>query len=245
MIDMAEVFIGYDPRENEAFEVCRHSIHRRSSVPVHSAPIRLADVRARGLYWRKHTKRGVQLWDDISDAPMATEFSNSRFLTPFLASDDWALFCDCDFLFLEDIARLFDQADPHYAVMCVKHEHAPNETVKMDGQMQTIYRRKNWSSLMLFNTRHKGNKRLTVEMVNTLPGRDLHRFCWLEDDEIGALDPGWNYIPGVTPEGVIPAAIHYSVEAPWFTDQGNCDFAEEWRNELAVLNAFRDSLHNG
>jgi hypothetical protein len=37
----------------------------------------------------------------------ATEFSLTRFLTPYLAdSDGWVLFVDCDFLFTTDIARL-------------------------------------------------------------------------------------------------------------------------------------------
>jgi hypothetical protein len=52
---------------------------------------------------------------------------------------------------------------------------------------------------MLFNCDHPSNKKLTVEMINTLPGRDLHRFCWLEDDEIGELDPGWNWLVGEQP----------------------------------------------
>jgi hypothetical protein len=224
---MYRVLIGYDPREDDAYQVCKKSILRRASVPLVVEPIQLQNMRDKGLYWRQHERRGNQLWDVISEAPMATEFSISRFLAPFLAPEQWALFVDCDFLFRADIAELFDQADDKYAVMCVKHRHQPSEAVKMDGQIQTQYARKNWSSLMLFNRSHPANERLTLNMVNELPGRDLHRFCWLNDSEIGALDGLWNFIPGVTE----PKAVHYSVKAPWFDGQENCDFGDEWRAE--------------
>ena len=60
------------------------------------------------------------------------------------------------------------------------------------------YSRKNWSSVVLWNWAHPANRRLTLEMVNTLPGRDLHAFCWLDEWEIGELPVEWNYLVGVT-----------------------------------------------
>ena len=50
-------------------------------------------------------------------------------------------------------------------------------------------------------------------MVNTLPGRDLHRFCWLEDDEIGELPPEWNHLVGIDPDtkAARPALLHYTL----------------------------------
>jgi hypothetical protein len=80
--------------------------------------------------------------------------------------------------------------------MVVKHDHQPTEHWKMDGQFQTRYHRKNWSSVCLFNCDHPANKALTVDLVNSAPGRDLHAFSWLADDLIGELPPEWNWLVG-------------------------------------------------
>jgi hypothetical protein len=49
---------------------------------------------------------------------------------------------------------------------------------------------------MLFNCSHPANQALTVDLVNTVPGRDLHRFCWLDDAQVGALPVEWNWLEG-------------------------------------------------
>ena len=54
----------------------------------------------------------------------------------------WAIFCDCDFLFYEDISLLFNSLDSNKALYCVKHNYVPIEKHKMNGQKQTIYPRK-------------------------------------------------------------------------------------------------------
>lgn len=225
------IWIGYDPRESEAFAVCRHSLrHHTHGMPIN--PLDLSELRRAGLYTRPTSLKEGKLWDDISEAPMSTEFAISRFLTPILAPSGWALFMDCDVLALDDLTDLFRFADPSKAVMCVKHQYQPASDTKMDGQEQTRYARKNWSSVMLFNTEHPSNRSLTVEMVNSVPGRDLHRFCWLNDDEIGELSPRWNYLVGIT-EGVEdPALVHYTNGGPWFGgDFVNVPYAQEWLDE--------------
>ena len=68
----------------------------------------------------------------------------------------------------------------------------------MDGQKQTIYPRKNWSSFILFNCSHPSNKKLSVELVNSETGAFLHQFKWLNDNEIGSLDERWNWLEGWT-----------------------------------------------
>ena len=50
--------------------------------------------------------------------------------------------------------------------MCAQHDYQPKESTKMDGQRQTVYPRKNWSSMMLVNCSHPANKELTKELVN-------------------------------------------------------------------------------
>lgn len=235
---MHTVHIGYDRRQPEAFAVARHSLakHIRQAGPAAGLHIGIApaldlqELRRAGLYWRPTSVRDGNLWDDISDAPMSTEFSNSRFLVPHLARyDGWALFIDCDMLFRTDPRELFKLADPRYAVMCVQHDYRPDANRKMDGQVQTRYNRKLWSSVMLFNAAHPSNRALDLEMVNTLPGRDLHRFCWLRDDEIGALPAAWNWLPRIT-EGE-PKLVHWTEGGPWLAGFEDEPYSDEWRAE--------------
>ncbi len=231
------LFIGYDPREDDAYKVCVYSAAHKSHVPLTIQPIKLDELRAKGLYTRPTEMRGNRLWDVISDAPMSTEFAISRFMTPHLSFTEWAVFCDCDFLWRDDITKLFELADPTKAVMCVQHAHAPVESVKMDNQAQLLYARKNWSSLMLWNCRHPSNKKLTLELINSVPGRDLHRFCWLKDEEIGALPLGWNWLEGHSDPAISPHAVHYTRGGPWFEHMKDVAYADEWRAALAAANA--------
>jgi len=99
--------------------------------------------------------------------------------------------------------------------------------VKMDGQAQTKYARKNWSSMMLFNCDHPANKALTHELVNSVPGRDLHRFCWLTDDLIGALPPRCN-VPIGEEVNVDPAIAHFTLGTPDLPGYAHAPYADEW-----------------
>jgi hypothetical protein len=234
------IFIGYDGRESETFSVCRHTLRKYApDVPVHA--ICLDEVRDAGLYWRPtemrvNDKGHKQLWDVISEWWMSTEFAVSRFLTPIIAKTSghtgWALFMDSDILARDDIDDLFAECDPAKAVMCVQHTHKVVEgSAKMDGQVQSNYGRKNWSSVVAYNLAHPSNRKLTVRLVNEVPGRDLHRFCWLDDHEIGALSQHHNYLVGHTslPEGEQPRLVHHTEGGPWLHDYRDVEFADEWR----------------
>jgi len=229
------IWIGYDPREANAFALARYSTkkHLTQPIPVHG--LVLSDLRKRGIYSRPHEQRGLQMWDVVSDAPMSTQFACSRFLVPFLAGEGFAMFYDCDMLVRTNLVRFFEEImKPEFAVMCVKHNHVPDYSEKMDHQMQTLYARKNWSSVMCFNCDHPSNKWLTVKNVNAVPGRDLHRFCWLEDDEIGELGPEWNYLVGHTklPKGVEPNIVHHTDGIPSMPGYEDTEYADEWRTQL-------------
>jgi len=83
---------------------------------------------------------------------------------------------------------------------------------------------------MLLNCGHPSNKRLDLEILNTWPGRDLHAFRWLKDEEIGELDAGWNYLVGVTtpmPDKV--SLAHFTMGTPDLSAHTNDPFADEWR----------------
>lgn len=237
----ASIWIGFDPREAAAFAVAADSIKRHLSRPIPVHGLVLEEVKRRGLFWRRQEVRDGRIWDVISDAPCATEFSISRFLTPHLAtqavahlgSPAWALFLDCDVLVNADLSVLFEALDERYAVMCVKHQHDPAPGLKMDNQLQTAYARKNWSSLAAYNLRHPANAALTVEMVNAAPGRDLHAFSWLSDDEIGELAPVWNWFPSFgRPADGTPKVVHFTDGLPNLPGYEEQPFADEWRAAL-------------
>ena len=226
------VWIGFDPREVDAYAVARASIRRRTIAQLPINAVELSKLRHAGLYSRPTERRDGRLWDVISEAPMATEFACSRFLVPHLAGSGWALFMDCDMLVRTSLSRLFELADPSKAVMVVKHHHEPPEGEKMDGQAQTRYARKNWSSVILWNVSHPANKALTVELVNTVPGRDLHRFCWLDDDLIGELPQSWNWLAYHSSPEIDPDIVHFTEGVPSMPGYEDQPYADEWRREL-------------
>jgi len=222
------VYVGWDSREPEVYDVCEYSLMERSSVPLNVEPIRQVELRAQGLYQRE------------ADPLASTEFTYTRFLTPMLAGyKGWALFCDCDFLWLGDVAELFSQCqDPAIAVYCVKHDHRPVETVKMDGQVQTSYPRKNWSSLMLLNCDHPSTQSLTPEVVSSQTGAYLHRMQWAKDEEIGGVDPTWNWLEGHSPVGETPPkVVHYTRGGPWFDNWRHVQYGDLWTAKLEEVKA--------
>ena len=176
-----DIYVGYDSREDLAYQVCRHSIKSKSDTAnIH--PLKINDLREKGFYSRGEDKLG------------STEFTFSRFLVPILKEyKGWALFCDCDLLFLNPIEELFSLTDDKYAVMCAQHDYNPTGNTKMDGRLQSIYPRKNWSSVVLWNCEHPSNKQITTKLVNDpdTTGKYLHRFSWLKDEEIGTSGIGW------------------------------------------------------
>ena len=121
-------------------------------------------------------------------------------------------------------------------------DYKPKERHKMDGQKQTIYPRKNWSSFIVFNCEHPSNKKLNIDLVNSESGSFLHQFKWLNDDEIGSLDERWNWLEGWTSNSnkSHPYAIHYTRGGPWFDEWQDVEFAKEWLQErdLYLKNKF-------
>lgn len=228
------IWIGFDPREADAFAVCRHTIKRHLTRPIPVRGLVLSQLQRDRLYrrpieFRQSAADRPVMWDPISDAPMSTEHANARFLVPHLAREGWALFCDGDMLVRGNLARLIDGLDRSFAAYCVKHRHAPNNETKMDGQAQTVYARKNWTSFIVWNCDHPAMRRLTVDMINTLPGRDLHRLCWLEDGEIGELDARFNFLVGHNDPAIEPVVVHFTEGTPSMPGYEGVAFADEWR----------------
>ena len=230
---MLRVYLGYDPRDTLAFEVAAHSLRSRASVPLEVHALRDWDLRAQGLYYRPAwINETGQRYDGRDGTPCSTDFSYLRFLVPLLEDfgPEWVVFSDPDVLWRADVADLLAQAEADKAVMCVKHDHRPPEPLKMTGTLQRLYRRKNWSSLMLI--RPAANRALTKYRVNMETKDWLHALAWLADAEIGALPEAWNWLCGWSRPEVEPKLVHFTRGTPDMPGHEDEPFAEEWRATL-------------
>lgn len=217
------VFIGYDPRESVSYHVAAHSILSRSSIPVEITPLALVNLG--GDF--KRERNPLQ----------STDFSFTRFLVPYLCGyTGWSVFMDCDVLVRTDIAelgKLCNLANFYKAVFVVKHDYQPVDRVKFLGETQTPYGKKNWSSVMLFNNYRC--RKLTPEFVNKAPGLALHQFTWIEEDQIGSLEPHWNHLVGEQPPNPHAKIVHFTRGGPWFQEYKDCEFSDEWRREFTSM----------
>ncbi len=227
-----KIFVGYDSKEDIAYRVCKYSINIISNKNVEVYSLKQAELIAKKLYTRS------------IDPLASTEFTYTRFLVPALMNyNGWAIFCDCDFIFFKNINDILIDIDDSKAVYCVQHDYTPKEKHKMDGQKQTIYPRKNWSSFILYNCSHPSNKKLSIELVNQESGSFLHQFKWLKDSEIGSLDERWNWLEGWTSQhnASNPYAVHFTRGGPWFEEWQDVEFADKWKE---LRDAYLDSKFN-
>ena len=234
MEDILTVYIGWDSREPIAADVCRYSILKHTSIPVNIQYLKQDDLRMRGFYNRE------------VDALASTEFTFTRFLIPALNNyQGTAIFMDSDMVLVDDIAKLIENVDTTKAVTCVQHDYTPPVGMKMDGQQQLAYPRKNWSSMVVWNCAHKANKAVTIDLVNDpdVTGAYLHRFSWLSDKVIGEVGPEWNWLTDWYKEGRdgSPKLLHYTEGGPWFDNYKNCDYAATWNT---YHNGYLESLKN-
>ena len=219
------VYIGYDEREAIAAEVCAYSIKRRV---LFDEP---------DIWFLK--SQNIDTYTRPKEPNQSTDFTYTRFMIPSIEmygvghGKQFSVFCDCDFLFLEDISELVYTVDSSKAVSVVKHpSYIPHTGIKMDGIAQHSMPRKNWASLIVFNNTHPSNRALTPEYVNTvMPGRKLHQFDWLQDDEIGSITMEWNTLDDYYLLEY-PKAIHYTDGGPWFVDYNNTMYAQRWIDEF-------------
>lgn len=210
-----DIYIGYDVAERVAYHALSQSIIDHASRPVRITPIALSMLD--GLHSRPRISQ------------QSTDFSFTRFLTPFLSGyDGWSLFMDCDMLVRSDIAELFALADDRFAALVAQHDYMPRDQEKFLGSPQLPYPKKNWSSVILFNNARC--RALTPDYVNTASGLDLHQFRWLPgDEEIGGLPLEWNWLVGEYPANPAAKIVHFTRGGPYFPDYADCDYADEWR----------------
>jgi lipopolysaccharide biosynthesis glycosyltransferase len=210
---MINLFVGFDPREAVAYHVFCSSIIQNTSIPVQITPLVLSQL-----------QEFNETHDDRSN-----DFVYSRFLTPYLTDfKGWAIFADGDMICQGDLKELIDMADPSKAVMVVKHDYQTKATQKYLGNINENYPRKNWSSVILWNCEHPKHKILTPDFVSKQTGKFLHRFSWLEDQDIGELPLEWNWLASEYEVNREAKLIHYTLGTPCFKDYKNSDMADIW-----------------
>ncbi len=213
MIECIPIVVGFDQREAIAYHTFTQSIIEKSSMPVRFIPLAINTLKN---YKETHNDR-------------SNDFIYSRFLTPYLNNyQGWAIFADGDMICQADIKELWDLRDPNKAILVVKHEYQTKQKEKYLGNINENYPRKNWSSLILWNCNHPKHKILTPDFIANQTGKYLHRFSWLDDDDIGELPKEWNWLAIEYPINRSAKLIHYTLGTPCFIDYRDSDMSTQW-----------------
>lgn len=213
MSEKINIVVGFDQREAIAYHTFTQSIIEKSSVPIFFTPLAVNTLKG---YRETHTDR-------------SNDFIYSRFLTPYLNNfHGWAIFADGDMICQSDIKELWDLRDESKALHVVKHDYVTKVSRKYLGNINENYPRKNWSSLILWNCGHPKHKILTPDFIAHQTGQFLHRFSWLDNNDIGDLPKEWNWLAIEYPQNNSAKIIHYTLGTPCFKDYRNTDMADIW-----------------
>jgi len=221
LLEKINLVIGFDQKEAIAYHVFCQSIIEKSTIPVHILPLALNML-------SEYSKSNL----DGSNA-----FIYSRFLTPFLMNyTGWAIFADGDMILKTDLAELWKLRDNKKAVQVVQHNYKTKQPIKYLGNKNDDYPRKNWSSLIMWNCEHPKHKLLTPEFIKNQTGTFLHRFSWLDDDEIGELSAEWNWLAIEYTDNVNAKLIHYTLGTPCFKKYKTSAMSDDWHKAFLNLN---------
>lgn len=213
---MINLYVGYDPREACVYHTFCQSVIENATVPVRFIPLH------RGM---------LDNFDGQQDGTNAFIFS--RYLIPQLQGyEGWAIFVDGDMHVNADINELWALRDKRRAVQVVPHDYQTKHKRKYIGTPiendNVDYPRKNQSSVMLWNCGHPSNKILTRRYVQEAGGAILHRFQWLNDEEVGELPLEWNWLVGEYPERSGLKLYHHTLGSPGFSHYADCYSSDDW-----------------
>jgi lipopolysaccharide biosynthesis glycosyltransferase len=207
---MINLYIGYDKRQPKNFEVMVKSLLKYNTELINIIPIQ-TDL--------------IKEYQKPAYPNQSTSFSFSRFLVPYLNKySGWALYMDSDMLFTKDIAELWDLRNNEHNVQVVQHKDYTCTTEKFLNQKQHSYRRKNWSSVMLFNCERC--TMLTPDYVNNASASDLHELKWAES--IGELPAKFNYLVGEQEPISDVSVLHYTLGTPAYHQVDKSEHHELW-----------------
>ena len=221
MADCIKIVVGFDQREAIAYHTFSQSVLEKSSLPVLFLPLSINTLKG---YKETHNDK-------------SNDFVYSRFLTPYLHNfEGWAIFADGDMVCQSDIKELWDLRDETKALQVVMHDYKTKFTKKYLGNTNENYPRKNWSSLILWNCSHPKHKVLTPDFISSQTGKYLHRFSWLDDEDIGELPIDWNWLAIEYPDNPKAKIIHYTLGTPCFKDYSNTDMSGMWLEAQKKVN---------
>jgi len=221
MTDCIKIVVGFDQREAIAYHTFSQSVLEKSSLPVLFLPLSMNTLKG---YKETHNDK-------------SNDFVYSRFLTPYLHNfEGWAIFADGDMVCQSDIKELWDLRDETKALQVVMHDYKTKFNQKYLGNTNENYPRKNWSSLILWNCSHPKHKVLTPDFISSQTGKYLHRFSWLDDEDIGKLPIDWNWLAIEYPNNPKAKIIHYTLGTPCFKDYRNTEMAVTWHEVQQKVN---------
>lgn len=217
MSKIVDIIVGFDQREAVAYHAFAQSVIEKSTIPVRFLPLSIASL---SDYKETH--------EDGSN-----DFIYSRFLVPSIMNfKGWSIYADGDMICLEDIKKLWDLRDKKYAVQVVKHDYKTKIAQKYWGNKNEDYPRKNWSSLILWNCEHQSHKILTPEFIQNQTGAFLHRFSWIDDKYIGAIEKEWNWLAMEYEEKKDINLIHYTIGTPCFEEYETKSLSSYWKKSF-------------
>jgi hypothetical protein len=212
---MIRLYAGFDPREAAGFYAFVQSL-------IETSP-------------------GVGVIPISGPSDGTNAFTLARFgIMELCGWSGWAIFADgADQLLKTDITELWNLRDKRYAVQVVKHDYQTKHPRKYVGtEMESenaSYPRKNWSSVMLINCGHIShfNHRHAIrEALEKNDGAFLHRFSWLDDEEIGSLPVEWNWLCDEYGASTTAKLLHWTAGIPGFYHYHQAPHAEEWRSAV-------------
>jgi lipopolysaccharide biosynthesis glycosyltransferase len=210
MADCIKIVVGFDQREAIAYHAFSQSVLEKSSLPVLFLPLSM-----NSLIGYKETHQDK-----------SNDFVYSRFLTPYLNNfQGWAIFADGDMVCQSDIRELW-----------VMHDYKTKFNQKYLGNTNENYPRKNWSSLILWNCSHPKHKVLTPDFISNQTGKYLHRFSWLDDEDIGELPIEWNWLAIEYPNHPKAKIVHYTLGTPCFKDYRDSEMSDVWHEAQKKVN---------
>jgi hypothetical protein len=215
---MLKLFVGLDPNELIGFHVFVQSVLSRTD------PNKIEIIPVCG-----------------SKGTASNAFNKARFEIPHRCGyRGRAVWVDgSDMLCRGDIQELPDLLEPGCDVAVVKHNYSTKYPVKFLGQSNDDYPRKNWSSVVVYECGNTVWRKVTPEFIANSRPSELHRFSFLKEDRIGDLPREWNWLVGEYPYNQDAKIAHMTVGLPCWAPYKNCDYADEWRAELAKVNYFQ------
>jgi lipopolysaccharide biosynthesis glycosyltransferase len=219
------VYIGWNPKEPEAAEVCRHSLLKHSTLPIQVHFLKRDDLKKSEIYRRDPAR-------EIDDR----EYPYLRYFVPHLANfTGWAVYCDPGVVWNADVRELFQHLDPSAAVHIAKHDPKLTES---ENQYN--------SGVILWNCGHDSNRQLTPEVCSNQSPTFLHTFEWIQSTAIFPLALEWNWLANHydTPKEGEPKAIHFANGGPWRSDCRHVKYGwyyarafAEWQNSIRPVPA--------